>query len=337
MSQYLLRKLLLMIPGFLGISLLAFAFIHLVPGDPVSNMTGVYNAAPEEYSRLRQVLGLDKSLPEQYFRYLGQLLQGDFGTSLTTGQTVLAEFLVLLPATLELSLLALFLAVAIGLPAGMLAAVKHRRPADYAITGLALAGNSMPIFWWGLLLVGFFSLKLGIAPVAGRLSFLFDIEPRTGFMLIDTWISTEPYAREAFFDALHHLALPALVLATVPTALFALITRSAMLEVLSADYIRAARSFGLGRLRIIAVNALRNALIPVVAVLGLQVSVFFTGALLTETIFSWPGIAKWLLEAVSRRDYMTVQGGLVLIASLALVLNTLFDLLFAWVNPRVRR
>lgn len=316
MLNVLLRKLLLLIPGFIGITMLSYTFLRMVPGGGPLTEPGLVG---------------------DYLAYLQRLLHGDLGISAASGAPVLEEFLGLFPATLELSVLALLIALLLGLPAGMVAAVRHRTTTDYALTGLALVGYSMPIFWWGLLLVGFFSLTLGWTPVAGRLSFLFDIEPVTGFMLVDTLLSHEPYAREAFFDALLHLLLPALVLSTIPLALFTLITRSAMLEVLSADYIRAARSYGLSRFRIVALHAFRNALIPVVTVLGLQVSVFFTGAMLTETIFSWPGVGKWLLESVSRRDYMAVQGGVLVVAILALVLNTAFDILFAWVNPRVRR
>lgn len=337
MLNYILRKLLLIVPSFLGITALAFVFIHLVPGDPVLVLSGQFNPSPEAYVRLRQELGLDRPLLLQYFDYLGRVLRGDLGVSGVSGTPVLQEFLTLFPATLELTVIALLMSLVLGLPAGMMAAVKHRTPLDYSLTSLALIGYSMPIFWWGLLLVLFFSLTLGITPVAGRLSFLFDIEPVTGFMLADTLLSRESYALEAFRDALHHLVLPAIVLATIPLALFTLITRSAMLEVLNADYIRAARSFGLSRWRLIGLHAFRNALIPVVTVLGFQVSVFFTGAMLTETIFSWPGVGKWLLESVSRRDYVAVQGGLLLIAAVALLLNTLFEFLFALVNPRVRR
>lgn len=337
MLTYLLRKLLLTVPSFIGITLLAFAFIHWVPGDPIQNMSGVFEPDTAVRAELRHELGLDEPLPLQYGHYLLRVLHGDLGVSSLTGTPVLDEFLSQFPATLELTLSALLLSLLLGLPAGMLAAVKHRTSSDYALTGMALVGYSMPIFWWGLLLVLLFSLTLGWTPVAGRLSFLFDIEPVTGFMLIDTLLSTESYAREAFFDALHHLLLPAVVLATIPFALFILITRSAMLEVLNADYIRAANSLGLSRTRIIALHAFRNALIPVVSVLGLQVSVFFTGAMLTENIFSWPGVGKWLLDAIGRRDYVVVQGGLLMIALVAMVLNTLFDLLFALVNPRVRK
>lgn len=337
MLKVFLRRLLLLAPTLLGVSLLAFAFIRWVPGDTVQNMTGQFGLNPEQHAARAQELGLNQALPVQYLHYLGRLLQGDLGVSTVSGVPVLEEFMELFPATLELTGCALLLAVLLGIPAGMYAAVATRSASDRLITGTALVGYSLPVFWWGLLLVMWFSLNLHLTPVAGRLSFLFDIEPKTGFMLIDTLLSEEPYAEEAFFNALHHLLLPTVVLATIPTALFTLITRSAMLEVLSSDYIRAARAYGLSRWTIVTRHAFRNALVSVISVLALQVSVFFTGAMLTETIFAWPGVGKWLLESVGRRDYVAVQGALVLIALFAVLLNTLFDLLEAWVNPRTRQ
>jgi dipeptide transport system permease protein len=200
--------------------------------------------------------------------------------------------------------------------------------------GASLVGYSMPIFWWALLLILFFSINLGWTPVAGRLGFLYDIEPVTGFMLIDTLLADDP---EAFLDAVRHLMLPALVLATIPLAVIARMTRSAMLEVLRENYIVAARAKGLSPFRVVFRHALRNAMIPVVTVIGLQVSILMTGAILTETIFSWPGIGKWLLESIYRRDYPVVQGGVLLIATLVIFVNALVDMLYAVINPRIRK
>jgi dipeptide transport system permease protein len=224
-------------------------------------------------------------------------------------------------------------AVIIGLPAGILAAVKRGSVFDHTVMGISLTGYSMPIFWWGLLLILVFSVNLGWTPVSGRISVLYWVEPVTGFMLIDTLLADDT---EAFVSALQHLILPAIVLGTIPLAVIARMTRSAMMEVIREDYIRVARSKGLSPLRIIAIHALRNALIPVVTVIGLQVGVLLAGAILTETIFSWPGIGKWLIDSIQRRDYPSVQGGILLVASIVMVVNLIVDLLYGLINPRIR-
>ena len=199
--------------------------------------------------------------------------------------------------------------------------------------GISLTGYSMPIFWWGLLLIMFFSVGLGWTPVSGRIDLLYDIPPVTGFMLIDTLLADEP---GAFTDALRHLILPAIVLGTIPLAVIARMTRSAMLEVLREDYIRTARAKGLSPTRVVFVHGLRNALIPVLTVFGLQVGALLAGAVLTETIFSWPGIGKWLIDAIGRRDYPVVQNGILLVATLVVVTNFIVDLLYGVANPRIR-
>ena len=223
-------------------------------------------------------------------------------------------------------------AIIIGIPAGIVAAVKRGTLVDQGIMSLSLAGYSMPIFWWGLLLIILFSNTLNLTPVSGRLSFLFEVEPVTGFMLIDSLLSDE---KGAFKSALHHLVLPTIVLGTIPLAVIARQTRSAMLEVLSEDYVRTAKAKGLSPLRVISVHALRNAMITVVTVIGLQVAVLLAGAILTETIFSWPGIGKWIIFSVFSRDYYAVQGGLLLIAACVMVVNLIVDLLYGLINPRI--
>ena len=334
MLAYLLRRLLFIIPTFLGVVTLAFFLIRLAPGDPILVMAGERGVSPERYAELQTQFGFDQPLVLQFIHYIGQVLSGDLGISVVSRTPVLSEFLSLFPATLELSLVAITLAVLIGIPAGVLAAVKRNSVFDYSVMGGSLVGYSMPIFWWALLLILFFSINLGWTPVAGRLDFLYDVPPVTGFMLIDTLLTEEP---GAFLDALHHLVLPSIVLATIPLAVIARMTRSAMLEVLRENYIVAARAKGLSPLRVIFKHALRNALIPVVTVIGLQVSVLLTGAILTETIFSWPGIGKWLLESIYRRDYPAVQGGVLLIATIVIFVNAMVDMLYAVINPRIRK
>ncbi|QRI63741.1 ABC transporter permease subunit [Shinella sp. PSBB067] len=333
MFRFIFGRLAVLIPTFIGVSIIAFSFIRLLPGDPVMLMSGERVMSPERHAELMHQLGLDRPMYIQYFDYLTGLLSGDFGSSIVTKRAVLEDFLNLFPATLELSLCAIIVAVVLGIPAGVLAAVKRGTWLDQSIMGVALVGYSMPIFWWGLLLIIFFSGYLGWTPVSGRISLMYFFPQVTGFMLIDSLISGQA---GAFKSALTYLILPTVVLATIPLAVIARQTRSAMLEVLGEDYVRTARAKGLPPFRVIGIHALRNAMIPVITTIGLQVGVLLAGAILTETIFSWPGIGKWMVDSVFKRDYAVVQGGLMLIAAVIMIVNLVVDLLYGWVNPRIR-
>ncbi|HHW77511.1 MAG TPA: ABC transporter permease subunit [Xanthomonadaceae bacterium] len=333
MFAFLLRRLGLLVPTFLGVTLIAFALIHLVPGDPVQLMAGERGIDPARHAELMRQYGFDQPLWRQYLGYIAGVLQGQLGNSLITRQPVLHEFLTLFPATVELSLAAMLFAVGLGLPAGILAAVKRGSAFDHSVMGLSLTGYSMPIFWWALLLILLFSVQLGWTPVSGRIAVEFYIEPVTGFLLVDTLLASDA---DAFRSALRHLLLPAIVLGTIPLAVIARMTRSALLEVIREDYIRVARAKGLSPLRVIGVHALRNALIPVVTVIGLQTGALLAGAILTETIFAWPGVGKWLVDSISRRDYPAVQGGILLIASVVMLVNLLVDVMYGLINPRIR-
>jgi len=288
MLRFVLRRLALIIPTFFGVTLLAFALIHLIPGDPVENLSGERGMDPARRARLLHQFGLDQPLPLQYVRYIGQVLRGDLGESLTTHDSVAREFATLFPATVELAFFALAFALVVGLPAGVLAAVKRNTVADYAVMGVSLTGYSMPIFWWALLLILFFSVQLGITPVSGRIAVQYDVPAVTGLMLVDALLAGD---MGAFRSALSHLVLPTIALGTIPLAVISRMTRSAMLEVLRDDFVRAARAKGLPRWRVIVVHALRNALIPVVTVVGLQVGLLLSGAILTETISRGPAWA----------------------------------------------
>jgi dipeptide transport system permease protein len=333
MLAFVLRRVALIVPTFIGVTLLAFALIHLIPGDPVENLSGERGMDPERRLRLLHQFGLDKPLYAQYGDYLVQVVQGDLGTSLTTHEKVLTEFLTLFPATVELAFFALIFSICIGLPAGILAAIKRNTVADYAVMGVSLTGYSMPIFWWALLLILFFSVQLGWTPVSGRIAVQFDVPMSSGFMLLDALRSGDP---GAFRSAVSHLILPSIVLGTIPLAVIARMTRSSMLEVLREDYVRTARAKGLPRLQVVFIHALRNALIPVVTVIGLQVGLLLSGAILTESIFSWPGIGNWLIHGVQSRDYPVVQGGILLIAGIVISVNLIVDLMYAVINPRIR-
>jgi dipeptide transport system permease protein len=333
MIRFALTRIGMAIPTFIGITLLAFFLIRLVPGDPIETMAGERGIDAARHERLRQEYGFDRPVLVQYGRYIGRLFHGDLGRSIVTREAVLSEFGTLFPATVELAICAMLFAVIIGLPAGIIAAVKRNSIFDHGVMGIALTGYSMPIFWWGLLLILLFSVELDLTPVSGRIAVQYYIEPVTGFLLIDALLSGD---KGAFASALSHIVLPAVVLGTVPLAVIARMTRSAMLEVLGEDYIRTARAKGLPAYRVICVHALRNALIPVITVIGLQVGVLFTGAILTETIFSWPGVGKWLIEAINRRDYPVLQGGTLLIGMVVMAVNLLVDLTYGLINPRIR-
>ncbi|WP_145108987.1 ABC transporter permease subunit [Cereibacter sediminicola] len=333
MIRFLIGKLAYLIPTFIGITIVAFGFVRLLPGDPVLLMAGERGITPERHAQLSAQLGFDRPIWVQYFDFLGNLFQGDFGLSLTTKKPVLTEFLTLFPATVELGLVAVTLATLVGIPLGVFAAIKRGSWFDQISMGTALVGYSMPIFWWGLLLIIFFSGILRWTPVSGRIDLLYYFPNGTGFMLYDSLVSGQ---KGAFTSAVRHLILPAIVLATIPMAVIARQSRSAMLEVLGEDYVRTARAKGMSPFRVISVHALRNALIPVVTTIGLQVGVVMAGAILTETIFSWPGIGKWMIDSISRRDYPSVQGGLLLMAGVVMVVNLIVDLLYGVINPRIR-
>jgi len=333
MFSFLLKRVSVVIPTFLGVTLLTFALIRMIPGDPVELMAGERGVDPVRHAELLAQMGLDKPLLVQYWHYLTGIFQGDLGTSIVTREPVIREFFTLFPATLELSFCAIVIAVFIGLPAGILAAVRRGKATDYTVMGLSLAGYSMPIFWWGLLLILLFSVGLGWTPVSGRISAMFWVDEVTGFMLIDSYLSDEA---GAFISAVRHLILPSIVLATIPLAVIARMTRSAMLEVLREDYIQVARAKGLAMWLVVCIHALRNALIPVITVIGLQVGTLMAGAILTETIFSWPGVGKWMLDSIYRRDYPSVQGGILLIACMVIVVNLTVDIFYGVVNPRIR-
>lgn len=338
MFLFLLKRILVLIPTFFGITLLTFLLMHAIPGDPVLIKLGEHSSDPAVYASMMAKWGLDQPLYVQYFNYLGNLFSGDLGKSFVTSRSVWDEFISLFPATLELGLSALLFGTFFGILLGVLAAVKRGSIFDHGVMGLSLTGYSMPIFWWGLMLIMLFSNMLGWTPVSGRISLLYDIEPRTGFMLIDAWMAEaeDDFNKGAFLDALHHLVLPTIVLGTIPLAVISRMTRSSMLEVMGEDYVRTARAKGLSPRRVIFVHTLRNALIAVVTVIGLQISSLVGGAVLTETIFSWPGIGKWLVDSIFRRDYPVVQNGLLIVAMMIIIVNLLVDVVYGIVNPRIR-
>jgi dipeptide transport system permease protein len=336
----LVRRLAIGAITFAGITLLTFALVHLIPGDPVQMMAGTRRLDPAFHAEMLHRLGLDRPLLEQYGSYVWHALQLDLGRSLVTQAPVWDEFTKLFPATLELATSALVFALVVGLPAGVWAATRHRRAPDRWISAIAMVGNSVPVFWWGLVLILLFSISLRqwapslALPVAGRIALEFDVPAKTGFLLIDAALGDE---LGAWSSALSHLLLPAVVLGTAPAAVLARMTRAAMLEVMSEDYIRTAHAKGLAPRTVVWRHALRNALLPLLTVAGLITGGLLGGAVFTETVFSWPGVGKWLIDAIGRRDYPVLQGGVLIVATLMIVLNLTVDLLYTLADPRLRR
>ena len=334
MGRYILRRLLQLVPVLLGISLLVFAFLHLIPGDPAVTMLGD-RATPAALEVLRERMGLNEPLPLQYLTFLGNLLKFDLGTSIFTGVPILEEIRTKWPATFELSIVAMLIALVIGIPAGVMAAVRKNSLVDNLMMSGSLLGVSMPVYWLGLLLVYLFAVNLQWLPPSGRIGINvgYDFEPITGFFIFDALIQGN---FQALSDVLSHLLLPAITLSTIPLAIIARITRSAMLEVLSQDYIRTARSKGLKEFLVIGKHALKNAMLPVVTIVGLEFGTLLGGAILTETIFSWPGIGSWIYGGILQRDYPIVQGGVVFVAFVFVLINLLVDISYAFLDPRIQ-
>jgi peptide/nickel transport system permease protein len=331
MLAYVIRRLLILIPTLLGVSVIVFLMLHMTPGDPAELLLGE-RATVESLAQMREHLGLNEPLYVQYGLFLKRLLKGDLGETIWTRQKVWTEVRQRFPATIELSIVALCISCFFGVLLGIISATRQYSIFDYVSMLGALAGVSMPIFWLGLVFMLIFSVNLGWLPLSGRLSIGIDLEVITNFYILDA-ILTRNWA--ALRDAVWHIIMPAVTLSTIPTAIVARMTRSAMLDVLRQDYIKTAKAKGLSNLTVIFKHALRNALIPVVTTIGLQFGVLLGGAILTETIFAWPGVGKWMYDAVMQRDYMVIQGGTLFIAGLFVLINLCVDVLYAVINPRM--
>lgn len=336
--KFFFKKLFDLIPTLLGITLICFFMIRLIPGDPVLNLVGERGVDPAKYLEMKKTLGLDLPIIQQFWHYLSNALRGNLGTSIVSNNSVWSEFIERFPATLELGIVGLFVATIIGIPLGIYAAIKRNSFFDYFLMSSSLIGYSMPIFWWGLILILIFSVKLGLTPVSGRIDLIFDIPIYSGLYLIDTLqgIVIKAEGFKPFISTLSHLILPATALGTIPLAVIARMTRSSMLEVLGEDYIRTARAKGMSKTRTIYIHALRNALVPIVTTLALLFGSIITGAILTETIFSWPGIGKWIVQSITARDYPVIQGGVLIISFIIIITNIAVDIIYYLLNPRMR-
>ncbi len=333
MPQYILKRLLSLLPVLFGITLAVF-LLRLIPGSAATVIAGE-RATPEQIEALKEQLGLNRPLYLQYFAFLGNLVRLDFGNSLLSGIPVIDEIRSRWAATFELSIAAMLVAIVLGIPAGVIAAVHKNRPVDNLLMSGSLVGVSLPVYWLGLLLIYLFSVTLNWLPPSGRISIEsgFSFRPITGFYVLDALLKLNA---SALGDVLSHLILPALTLGTIPLAIVARITRSAMLEVLTQDYIRTAKAKGLPDRLVVFRHALKNALLPISTTIGLQFGSLLGGAILTETIFSWAGIGSWVYDGILARDYPVVQGGVVFIAVVFVLINLLVDISYAWIDPRIQ-
>lgn len=332
MGKYIVKRLIGLIPVVIGVSICAFLLIHLIPGDPARAILGE-RATEETMNALREQLGLNDPLYVQYARFMGNVLQGDFGRSVITNNPVIEEFAQRFPATLELSLAAMIIAVIVGVLAGVISAVKQYSIFDNLSMVGALLGVSLPIFWLGLMMQWLFAFKLGLLDASARLSVDTHLQTITNLYLLDAILTGN---WPAFVDAFKHILMPSLALATIPMAIIARMTRSSMLEALKQDYIRTARAKGLKEKVVIFKHALKNAFLPVLTVMGLQFGSLLGGAVLTETIFSWPGVGRLMYEAIMQRDFPVVQNGILIIALIFVLINLIVDILYSYVDPRIR-
>ena len=332
MLRYVVRRLLLLVPILLGVSLLIFFWIRALPGSPAEALLGE-RATPQLVHQLRQRYGLDKPVYRQYFAYLKTTLEGDFGVSVATHRHVSDEIKQRFPATIELALAAMFFAVLVGIPLGFFAAKRHGGFFDHATLIGSLLGISIPIFFLAILLKYFFAVKWQLLPSVGREDVTITTPHPTNFYVLDAIIERDP---SALWDAIKHLLLPAIALGSIPLAVITRITRASVLDVQNEDYVRTARAKGLPPREVDGRHVLRNALLPISTIIGLQTGLLLSGAVLTETVFAWPGMGSWLRDAIFNRDYPVLQGGILFLAVVFVVVNLIVDLSYAIINPRIR-
>jgi peptide/nickel transport system permease protein len=331
MISFIIRRMLTVIPTLLGVTIIIFLMLQITPGDPAELLLGE-RATKDSLEAMREHLGLNKPLYVQYGMFLKRVVKFDLGETIWTREKVSIEIMERFPATIELALAAMIISTFFGILLGIVSATKQYSWFDYTSMVGSLIGVSMPVFWLGLVFMLIFSLTLGWFPMSGRLNPEIDLPAITNFCMLDALLD---WNWEAFKDAARHLVLPAVALSTIPLAIVARMTRSSMLEVLRQDYIKTARAKGLSEGKIVLKHALRNGLIPVVTVVGLQFGILMGGAILTETVFAWPGVGKWLYEGVVKRDYMVIQGGTLLVATTFVLVNLIVDVLYAVINPRI--
>jgi peptide/nickel transport system permease protein len=332
MKWYIIKRLVQLIPVILGVSIIAFSLIHIAPGDPARTMLGQH-ATQKELTEIREKYGLDEPLYVQYGIWLNGVLHGDLGRSIISNEQVSNEIADRFPNTIELAIAAMIFAIFIGGLAGVISATKQYSVTDYTFMGIALFGISMPVFWLGIMLMMIFGVYLGWLPIGGRIDLLIPFHRVTGFMVLDSIITGNS---SALVSVLRHLILPAIALGTIPMAIIARVTRSSMLEVLRQDFIRTERAKGLSERAVIYKHAVRNAMIPVVTVIGLNFGLLLSGAILTETVFSWPGLGRLVVNSVYERDYPLVVGCILVFAIVFVIVNLITDILYPYIDPRIK-
>lgn len=333
---YIIRRFNLFVLTVAILYFLVFIMLNVLPGDLATNISGQQQASPELAAELTQRYQLDKNWFNQYISFINQRIHGNFGISFTNGQPIFDEILNLLPATIELCAYATAIALIIGFPLGILAAIQPQKPADFMVLGASLIGYSIPVFWLGVIAIMYFGLELHWLPVAGRLNLLYQVPPITGFTLIDIWLSDLEYKQLAYKDAFAHLVMPTLTLAVIPATMVMRITRTAVREELNANYIKASQARGLSPATIIFRHALPNAMQPIITQLSLQLSTLLTSAMVTEVIFSWPGIGNWLINAIYQRDYPVISAGLLISAGFIILVSVLTDIVLIATTPKRR-
>jgi peptide/nickel transport system permease protein len=330
--RFIIRRVLGAIPVLFGLSVILFLFLRLLPGDPAIAILGQH-ATPELVAQIHETLGLDKPLYVQYIGYLGQLLQGNFGASIIDNRSVAETFALRFPLTIELTIGALIFAVGLGIPLGRLAARKPNSWLDASVTVVSLFGISIPIFVLGYTLVYILSVELHLFPAFGPIDPRLNVQPITHFPIIDAILSGNP---KAVIDAVARLILPAIALGSIPLAIVTRITRASVIDVNNEDYVRTARAKGLTRHRVEDRHIMRNAWLPVITVIGLQVGSLLAGAVLTETVFTWPGVGSWVVTSIQNHDYIVVQSLILIFATIFLIVNLIVDIGYAFLNPRIR-
>ncbi|USD27497.1 ABC transporter permease subunit [Pseudoalteromonas sp. SCSIO 43201] len=335
-AKYAYRRISLLCFMLFTLTVFTFSLNYLFPGELITNFSGEVNSSYAQTQALVDKYRIEDNIIVQYGAFMARMFEGDWGLSLSSGQPVLGHVKLLFPATLELCLYALTVAVIIGVPSGVIASAYHKKWPDKIINSLSLMGFSIPVFWLALLLIMVFCLGLGLFPMSGRIGLLYEIQPVTHFILIDIYLEGFPYGGASFWDAIHHLALPTTVLAMYPTTVLIRFTRDSMLDVLDQNYIKTARAKGLNRSQLILHHALRNALLPVIKQIGLQFSTLITLAMITEVIFSWPGLGRWLIESIYQRDYPAIQGGLLAVSFFVIIANMMSDLVHSLLDPIAR-
>lgn len=339
MFKHLFRRIFLLLFVLVSLTILSFSLSYLFPGTPLDNMAGYQDTmeAQESQAELVARYKLDQSKFVQYLAYVERVLSGDFGTSITSKKPIFDEIMQVFPATIELSMYALVVSILAGIPLGIIAALQQSKLLGKVVMTTALIGYSLPVFWWALIAILLFSLNLGWFPTSGRISLLYEIPFDTGFVLIDILRSGSPYTYEAFIDALRHMLLPTVVLATFPTTVMIRFTRNSMIQVLDQSYVKSAKAKGLSTFEVLLRHGLRNTLIPIIRQMGLQFSTLITLAMITEMIFSWPGIGRWLVESIYQRDYPAIQAGLLLVGTFVIIATTITDILYELFNPLSRK